>query len=480
MSATCDVALFIGEHTQVDVQLPAHRPVGAVLLGVQRWLQVYLDESGSPDPLPDSTTGWRLRTPIGTLLDNTLSLADQQVLTGDPLELVAAPKGEEFRPRIENVSVAVARSSATLFAPISRGALRRALAGLSAGMALAAAVYVLVAAYTRPGWAQTGAALAGPAVLVAAAVVNARWKRSHAAADGCMAGLLLLAPPAAALLVPATSGAGPRVLVGAAVLTGLALIGLAGDRHTTFYTALATVAGLATVAEAPAVNSALPGPRILGVLIWLLVIVLSRVDLIAARLARLPIPAFPSGSNRFLGRASGSGARAGVLVALAAPPDPAVLLTQTLKANRVMTGLLVGLGVSGAAITALLVGVDPHSPAWLGLAAAIPVMFALRAFHFAGRTNVLAIVAGAYGAALALSAALAAHRGPWWGAAAAALPAALALAAPLVVPGADAPRSPLSRAARVVAENVLCLAIMVAPLILLRVPQMVYNRTWQQ
>ena len=472
----CDVALRIGENTQVDVQLPARLPVGAVLLNAQRWLQTYLEEAGSPDSLPDAATGWRLRTPIGTLLDNDRSLSEQHVLSGDALELIAAPRGEEFRPRVENVSVAVARSSARLFAAATRGVLRRTLTGWCAVMIGAAWACVLVLAYTRPSWVHTAAAVAPVAVLIGAAVANARLSLSVRVADAALVGLLLFAPPALALLVPPPwDGAGPRVLVGAVTVLAVSLIGLATDRYSTAWTALATVAGFTAVAQSPALTSARPGAGMLAVLIWGLVILLSRVDLTAVRAARLPIPAFPSGTNAYLGRSVG-GPAGGVLVPVGVPPDPQILLTQTLKANRVQTGLLAGLGAVGTALSALLVGVDPQSWAWTVLAAGIPVIFAFRTWHFAGRANVLVLLAATFGSALALAGALAAARGLWWGAGVSTVVAVLALLAPLAVPGRGAPQSPLTRGVRVIVENLVCLAVLLLPLLLLRVPQMVYNR----
>lgn len=470
----CDVAVRIGENTQVDLQLPAQKPVGAVLINAQRYLQTYLDEAGCPDPLPGDATGWRLRTPIGTLLDNNLSLAAQHVLNGDPLELIAAPKGEQFKPRIENVSVAVARTTEELFATATRTSLRRTLAVMWAVMLAAAMGFLLVLAYTRHSWVHTGIALAPVAAVGLVAVINARRMRSRLTGDLCAVGLLLFAPPALALLVPPPwNGAGPRLLVGAATVTALAVAGMAGERYTTAYTALATAAGFTTLAEIPAITSAVPGQRTLTVLIWLLIIMLSRADLTSVRRARLPIPAFPSGSNRYLGRAVGP-VGGNALVPVTAPPDPAVLLERTVRANHLLTGLLIGLGIVASALTALLVNSAPNSWWWIGLATAIPLVFAFRTFHFAGWANITALLGGTFGSALALAASLAWHHNLWWGVAVAVTTAVLASAAPLIIPSRTREQSPLHRFLRPPLENLLCLAVLLVPLILLRVPQMVY------
>lgn len=473
-STVCDVAVRIGENTQVDLQLPAQKPVGAVLVNAQRYLQTYLDEAGCPDPLPGPATGWRLRTPIGTLLDNDLSLAAQHVLNGDPLELIAAPKGEQFKPRIENVSVAVARTTERLFATATRTSLQRTLGVMCAVMLAAAMGFLLVLAYTHHSWMHTGFALAPVAMVGLVAVVNARRVRSRLTADLCALGLLLFAPPALALLVPSPwNGAGPRLLVGAATVTTLALAGMSGQRYITAYTALATAAVFTTVAEIPAITSAVPGQRMLVVLIWLLIIMLSRADLTSVRRARLPIPAFPSGSNRYLGRAAGP-VGSNALVPVTAPPDPAVLLERTVRANHFLTGLLIGLGIVATALTALLVNSAPGSWQWIGLAAAIPFVFAFRTFHFAGWANITALLCGTFGSALALAGTLARHHNLWWGVAVAVATAVLAAAAPLTIPSGTREQSPLNRFLRPPLENLLCLSVLLVPLILLRVPQMVY------
>lgn len=476
MNATtvCDVALRFGSNTQVDLQLPAGEPVGKVLADAQRYLELYVAEEGCPDPLPDSSTGWRLRTPIGTLLDNDLTLDEQHVINGAPLELITAPRGEEFRPRIENVSVAVARTTEELFAAATRRALSRALAVLCAIMLSAALVFIDILAYTQRSWPHTIVALVPVAIVGALALVNARWLHRPIITDLCSLALLLFAPPALALLVPAPwNGAGPRLLVVGATAGALAVVGMFGARYLVAYTAAATVALFLVVAEAPAVTTAIPGPVTLGVLIWLLVILLTRVDLVATRLARLPIPSFPSGSNRHLGEAAGP-VGSDALVPAGAPPDPALLMTRSIRANHLLTGLLIGLAVAGTAITALVVHHGPSSWPWLLQAAGIAVLFAFRPFNFTGLTNVICLLAGTFGCALAIAIVLAAHHGMWWGVTVAGIVAALALAAPLTIPSRVHSQSPLTRWLRMVTEIALAVAVMLGPVILLRVPQLVY------
>lgn len=480
MSATtCDVAVRIGHSTQVDLQLPADQPIGLVLVGAQRYLEMYLAEAGSPDELPGAASGWRLRTPIGTMLDNHRSLTDQHIVSGDPLELIAAPKGEEFKPRIENVSVAVARISEQLFAAATRRALRQTLGAFCAALLAAAMGFVLVLAYTRHSWLHTASACAPVAGIAIVAAANAKWIHRRLVADLCAIGLLVFAPATLALLVPPPWGAtGPRLLVAAATITGLSIVGMLAGRYLTAYAVAATVGVFTVIAEIPALTTAIPGQRMLGVLIWLLVIVLSRVDLLAERLARLPIPAFPSGSGRYLGRPVGP-AGSDALAPINAPPDPAALMAQTIRANHFMTGLLAGAGVVGTILTALLAASAPNSWAWTVLAAGIPIMFAYRTFHFAGLTNVVCLLCGTFGATLALAVTLAWHHSLWWGAIVTAGAAVLAAAAPSTIPSRSNPQTPLTRSVRVVSENLVCLAVVVAPIILLRVPQMVYNRSFQ-
>lgn len=478
-STVCDVALRIGENTQVDLQMPANVPVGKVLVDVQHYLERYLADAGSPDPLPDTATAWRLRTPIGTLLDNGLSLEEQHIVNGAPLELIAAPRGEEFKPRIENVSVFVARISEQLFAVAGRRAVTAALIVYCALMLAGATALLQVQAFTAPTVWHKAAAVAPIAGITVIAAANARWKRARLITDLCAAALLVLAPVSLSVLVPPPwNGAGPRMLVGAATALGVAVVGLSGRRYVTAYTAVAVVAGFVVVAELSAITTAVPGPRVQGLLVWLLVILLTRVELVAERLARLPIPTFPSGSGQFLGRPSGP-VGTDNLVPDTAPPDPTLLMERSVRANNYQTGLLIGLSAAALALSTLIAATHANDWPWLALAAGIPVIFAYRTWDFAGLTNVVSLLGGVFGPALALAIVLAVDHGVWWGAAAAAGVAALALLAPASIPSRSNPQAPLTRAMRVVSGNLVILAVLLAPVILLRIPQMVYNRSFQ-
>lgn len=65
-STAAEVALRIGDRTQVDVMLPANSELGVVLGDVRDYLAAYLANAGAEDTLPDSSRGWRLRTTLGT------------------------------------------------------------------------------------------------------------------------------------------------------------------------------------------------------------------------------------------------------------------------------------------------------------------------------------------------------------------------------------------------------------------------------
>ncbi|MBU8817534.1 hypothetical protein EB74_30060 [Mycobacterium sp. SWH-M5] len=477
-STVCELQLRIGEKTQVEVMVPANSQLDVVLGDLQPYLRTYLDGTGADDELPDASRGWRLRTPIGTLLDNSKPLSAQHVVSGTALELIAQPEGEEFSPRIERVDTAVARLSRKLFPQATPDIVTTMLLSFAAVMLSAALLGLLVMTFQTRSWTHIAALLACVAVIAAIAVTNARGRKRRDVTNICSIALLLFAPVSVSLVLPASFGpwGAPHLLVAAVVTAALAWAYITAGRHVVAYTAVASTAIFVAISQVASVSSMIPSPAMTYVLLWLLVIVLGRVELIAPRLARLPLSMFPSGSGRFIGRRVGSAASNSIEPTKTAPPDPAALLDKAVRANEYLTGLLIGLAVSATALVAVIAASHPRDWAWFAVAVGVPMLFAYRTWSCAGRRNVLCLLLGVFGPALALCGVLVAERGWWWGAGLAAIVAALALLAPFTVPTDQRPQSPLVRGARTLSEYFVIAAVLLGPMLLLRIPQMVYNR----
>ncbi|SKH87118.1 EsaB/YukD family protein [Mycobacteroides abscessus] len=109
------VSIAIGKSTQVDLELSNTKPLHQVLSDLELYLGQYLDEVGSNDELPSTRRGWRLRTPLGTVLDQGMSLEAHNIKTGMGLELIEAPRGEQFMARIESASTFLSRLGQHLY-----------------------------------------------------------------------------------------------------------------------------------------------------------------------------------------------------------------------------------------------------------------------------------------------------------------------------------------------------------------------------
>lgn len=472
----CEVRLCIGEQTQIDVQLPAKTSLGTVLGDVEKYLVEYLDAAGASDELPDATQGWRLRTPIGTLLDNDKSLTDQAVRSGAALTLIAEPDGEAFSPRVESVSAAVAALGRKLFPAATPESVTSMLVWFSAALSAVAMGLVTVAAF-QSRTLIAAATLAGTVLAVAAATIgNRRWSKRVDVADATKLLLAVFAPLSASLLLPASMGpwTGPHLLIASSILMALSLLFASTGRHVQAWTASTVVAIFLVMSQLASYDTILPGPATTCLLVVALVAALGRVELTAAWLARLPVPKFPSGSGRFVGRpAPHAGSDA---VEATPPPDPALLLDRAVRANEILTGALAAFALTASALTALIVGRHSGQWPWLLFAAGIPVLFAYRCWSYAGRTNVLWLLAAVFGSVASAAVSIAATSGVHFGAGLLLAVLVLAALAPWTVPTPERPHSPLMRGVRVISEYVFTAAVLLAPVGLLRIPQMVYNR----
>lgn len=486
------VSLAIGDNTQVDLELSNNKPLSKVLGDLQDYLGDYLDQVGSVDELPPTERGWRLRTPLGTLLDQKESLAAQNIKTGRALELIEAPRGEQFVARIESVSTLLARLGARLYAAATPDSVAPVLSA-GAGSMLGAALLILeVMAFRSPTLLHVGLALGACALIAILALVNARALKSRVVADMCLAGLLVFTPASISLLVtllqPGPWG-GPHLMAAAWTVVVVAIVGLGTGRYVVAYTAV-TVSALfvaitytgvmiaalfSTNPRTSAAGTLIPTQTVSSVVLWFVIWVLLIAEILAPRIARLPNATFPSGSGRFVGR-RGRAQQREAIEARAAAPDPADMFGRSVRANQTLTGILVGLALPASAVTAILVYEHPASWEWQLVAAAVPAVFAYRTWHYGGLKNVAALLFGTFAASIALVAAVSAARGLWWGLGLAVVVAVLALLAPLSIPTAEREQPPTVRMARMASEFVVIGWALAAPFLLLRIVPKVYNR----
>ncbi|ART74354.1 type VII secretion integral membrane protein EccD (plasmid) [Mycobacterium dioxanotrophicus] len=474
----CEVQLAIGENTQVDLQLPANSKLTKVLPETKIFLSEYLDTVGAEDELPDDSRGWRLRTPLGTLLDSSKSLSELGIADGTRLELIAEPEGEAFQPRIESVSTLVSRVTAKLFPEVTPDAMSTVLLAFSAIMLATAMVFVEVIAFRSRTLPTVGAALAGVLVIAVATAANARTWHRRDVSDVCAAGLLAFGPVSLSLTLPASFGAwGAPHLVITAVATGCVavLVGLRTGRYVPLYSAIVVVAAFVAVSQAASWSHMVPTETTTCVLVLALLVMLGRVETIAQRLGRLPVSMFPSGSGNFLGRKVG-GIGSEDIEPTHQPPDPVVLLQRTVYSNDYVTGILAGLAAVATALTALIAAAHPQQWQWLLFGAGIPVVFAYRAWNFAGLRNVVVILSGAFLPAISGSVMMAYHHGLWWGVGIPVGVTVLAMLAPAVIPTESHHKSPVMRYFRVGSEFLVISLMYLAPLNLLSVMAKVYNR----
>jgi len=477
-STICDIQLRFGTNTQIDVQLPANTELSGVIADLEPYLRAYLENAGVEEPLPDYESGWRLRTPLGTLLDNDRSLSSQDVISGTALELIAEPKGEHFTPRIENVSSAVAKISAETFRAATPSSVATMMVWYGAALIATVLAILVFTAFTRPDWvwrAVLGAAIAAVAVV---ATVNARGAKRAALADATNGLLIAFAPLTISLMIPIpdTGWGAPHLLVTAAGVAAAAVVGIASGRHTVGYTALTVTALFVAASQVGRTTSLQPGPVTLCLLVIAVVVLLGRADVTAQNLARLPISMFPSGSGRFVGQRKADASESDELEPTSVPPDPAALQSRAIRANHYMTGMLIGYSVAASALVGVVIATYHDRWDWVLWACGVPLVFAYQVWFYAGRRNVAAVLGGVFGPATVAVALFSAYYGVWWAVGTGVAVAAIAALSPRMIPTETRQQSPLVRGIRAVTGYLILMAVILYPLVLLRIIQMVYNR----
>jgi len=368
--------------------------------------------------------GWLLRRADGRVLALRTSLAAQGVRDGEVLHLVPARADWpelEYDDVVEAIAAGARRQGVGWSGPATR------VAGLgTAGVALATGLAAVLRA--GPPWPVPAAvALGTAAVLLVAGVLAARaygaagvgaTLAGYALPYAFAGGLLLLAgsarpagpggaagsggPVPAGSAVSAVFGA-PQLLVGSVALVLAALLGaMAAGAELRVFVAGVSAGAVGAVGALVALwsdASGASGPAVAAaVVLTLLVVGVAGVPLLAIRLGRLPVPAVATPADL---ADSGRG--------LPAQPDRAQVFAAVAQADEMLTGMLLGLAVCGAAAGAVLA----FSAGFAGrlLVAVAAVAFLLRARLFVTVRQRLPLLGlGVFGlAALAGSAAFGAR-----------------------------------------------------------------------
>lgn len=332
--------------------------------------------------------GWVLRRFDGTPLEHTKKLAVYRLRDGEILRL--APRRLEW-PELEYDDLVHA---------IADGAQRRArwssrhtrLAGLSLGAA-AVLLGLVAVVLTGPGWSAPSRWALGQAVLlIAAGTVLARVVGDAVA--GAVAGLLAL--PYAFVAGAASQGGdllltefgAPQLLVGCATLTAFGLVGYVAVADGTWLFAAGAATGLFGLGGTW-LGSAfrLPAEHVAAILLGVLLPLSPLLASLAIRLSKLPLPVLPR-SNADLLRDDPMPPRSEVYQAV-------------LRADDLLTGLLIGTSVVCGISVTLLVSADSTVALVLGLIGSVGWLLRAR-LYLVVRQRLPLLIAGLAGLMTAL------------------------------------------------------------------------------
>lgn len=294
--------IFAGQQT--DVTLPANSPVAAVVEALIPLLQSQREATGVE---PANTIGVVSLARInGETLDRSQSLAQQAVLDGDLLVLEVTDTEVAFTPVIENASSAVAKINQERYSAVTP-ATAVAFAAVAAVVA-AVVVTVLIGNVWRlnraggQDWNLLPAIIeAAVAVLLLAAGGLIWWRRGDRLVAGALWFSALVAAPAAAFMsVPGGVGAAHVVwtavvaAVLAVVLWKLAPVPRGVMAWVTLMAGGAAVLGLLRMLFSTEMTYLWAGTLAFALF------VLTNAQTFAGRMARIPLPPFPTVTGRLV------------------------------------------------------------------------------------------------------------------------------------------------------------------------------------
>ncbi len=368
--------VVIAPNRRMEMTVPEHVALARIMPTLLRHAGSTLAEDGV------ERGGWVLRRIDGQRLDNAHSLAMQNVLDGETL--VLSPEDAAWpEPAFDDVAEAIADEASRLGTRWSARSTRWTARAVAAAVLAAGAALPLAGPVS---W-QTGAmTLTGAAVLMLTAFLADRVAHDHATAQ--LAGGAALFYAVVGALLTGTEGdtvqLRPWPVAGAAA--ALLLVSLAGQllvpgaSFVAGATLAAGVGGIAVLA-AIGVTTVEGAAALVG---GLLVIGLFALPRLAMSVGGIPTPAVPS----ITGTAEG-------------PPPPADELTAAVRrADRLLTGLLVGAMVAAGVSLVLLA--RAHTVGGLLLVGAMALTCALRARAFAAVRHRAPLVGAAVVGALSL------------------------------------------------------------------------------
>lgn len=395
----CRVSV-LGEHTQVDLALPAHTPVALLLPGVVELVAPH----GAAGP-----ARWAL-APVGHApVDPTRTLDELGLRDGELLVLTLADAAAP-PPLFDDIVSAVAAFGAARHRQWDAACARWLGYLVAAAAALGGALALL-----RDGAGAGGGAASLPlaALAVAAVLLGASAAASRVYDDGAGVALAACAVPLAAaggaLLVPGAL-AGPHLLLSCVGAATAAAVGLWCTRSGPTVLVAATTAGAAGAAAAalPLVTSVSHRQVALG-LLAAVPLLLAAAPRLAMLLAALPLPPVPSPGTAldpFENDPQPVMEPVGTVGSVALSTARS-LQQRAEQAQQYLTGLLGGITASTLAAAAVAVGAlwpapgaAPNYPglAVVGLVAAVLM---LRGRSYADRPHALTLIGG--GAAVALT-----------------------------------------------------------------------------
>ena len=399
--------LFDGR--QHDVTLPASSPVAAVVDALVRRLQTD-DDSGeeglrSPDENGMVSPGLVNLTHIdGRPLNRTQTLGQQGVVDGDLLVLEVIDAEVEFTPVIESPSSAVAVLNKAR-TPVVTAATARLVAGIIVAVAVTVTTALLMLAWSRNRGAgqdwnlipTAGAAGLGLLLIVGGALV---WKqrRDSVTANALWLPGALIACPAAALMA-APGSVGPWHLT-FAVMVAVVLAALLWRLSPAPRALMATIVIVGTGLAVLAVIHALTGATLQNLSVAVMVLalfVLTGAPKIAARMAGIPVPPFPTvtGKDTF-DNADAIAKEALVAAEHQGTPSVEDLRRGAEAANVYLSALLIAVAIFFVGASVFVV--EPGRGRWwlatvfIGLLATVLV---LRGRAFAARGQAITVVAAA-------------------------------------------------------------------------------------
>jgi len=292
----------IYDGAQHDMALPAARPVAQVIESMLRVLaNGQVREPGEDGQVrPGAVHLSRVNDPAP--LDREQTLTQQDVRDGDLLVLQVGDAPVALTPVVENASSAIAKLLAARPRVTDDTALRFAAAAMAAAvmMAVGLAVYGWRIGLNS-GWdVWPAAGTAGLAAVLLVAGSLTWWRqRNPVAADACWLCAAGAAPVAAFMAPPGPPGA---YSVAFAAVTAAALCGgllkLTPAPRGPLSWAAITACGAATTAAAHALGVSTTHVWVAALAVTLLV--LKRAERLAGRMARIPVPPFPTVTGKFV------------------------------------------------------------------------------------------------------------------------------------------------------------------------------------